>query len=439
MDYLVQFISDFFIILAQMAPYLLLGFFFSGVLHAFLPPRSIQKYLNGKPFLSSVYAAIFGVPLPLCSCGVIPTGIALYKNGASKASTVSFLISTPQTGVDSIFATYSLMGLPFAIIRPIVSFITGIFGGYSVGKLDKDTQREVILETKPIEQRSFKQKVGLVFKYGFIDFIQDIGKWLMIGLIVAALVSVLIPDNLMSVINLPPIAQMLIILLVSIPLYICATGSIPLAAVLILKGVSPGAAFILLMAGPATNAATISMIQKVLGKRTLVLFLSVIIIGALATGLLIDYVFPLSWFHIIDNGQFGMHQHHNMLQWWQIASGVILFVLLVYTSIKRYFMSRNPETESSCGCGCGSSCESESESNCNRDKKIRDMNEVKFHVEGMMCNHCKANVEKNVQALEFVKSVQVDLARKQVLVSGSDLDHQAIKECIVALGYNVME
>lgn len=439
MDYLVQFISDFFIILAQMAPYLLLGFFFSGVLHAFLPPRSIQKYLNGKPFLSSVYAALFGVPLPLCSCGVIPTGIALYKNGASKASTVSFLISTPQTGVDSIFATYSLMGLPFAIIRPIVSFITGIFGGYSVGKLDKDTQREVIIEDQNIETRTFKEKVILVFKYGFIHFIQDIGKWLMIGLIVAALVSVLIPDNLMSVINLPPIAQMLIILLVSIPLYICATGSIPLAAVLMLKGVSPGAAFILLMAGPATNAATISMIQKVLGKRTLFLFLSAIIIGAISTGLLIDYVFPVSWFHIIDKGQFGMNHHHNMLEWWQIASGVILFVLLVYTSIKRYLLNRNPETKSSCGCGCGSSCESETESNCNMEKNVRDMNEVRFHVEGMMCNHCKANVEKNVQALEFVDSVKVDLARKQVIVSGSDLDYQAIKECIVALGYKVME
>ena len=116
-QYITTFLNDFVKILSEMSPYLLLGFFFAGLLYAFIPQKKFERYFNGKPFKSSVLASIFGIPLPLCSCGVIPTGTAFYKNGASKGGTVSFLISTPQTGVDSILATFSLMGLPFAIIE----------------------------------------------------------------------------------------------------------------------------------------------------------------------------------------------------------------------------------------------------------------------------------------------------------------------------------
>ncbi len=142
---------------------------------------------------------------------------------------------------------------------------------------------------------SFKDKWITVFRYGFIEFIEDIYAWLVIGLALAAAISALIPDDAFSVLGLAPIWQMLLILVLSIPLYVCATGSIPLAAVLLMKGLSPGAAFVLLMAGPATNAATITMIGKVLGKRSLIIYLISIIAGALTFGILIDYVLPVSW------------------------------------------------------------------------------------------------------------------------------------------------
>jgi len=137
-EYLKDFGTGFAYIITEMAPYLMLGFVFAGILHLLFPKSKVRKYMGKNSFRSTLNASVLGVPLPLCSCGVIPTGISFYKHGASKSSTISFLISTPQTGVDSIFVTYSLLGLPFAIIRPIVAFITGIFGGFVTRSLDKD-------------------------------------------------------------------------------------------------------------------------------------------------------------------------------------------------------------------------------------------------------------------------------------------------------------
>ncbi|MBI9068281.1 MAG: permease [Salinivirgaceae bacterium] len=175
-EILISFFWDFILILGEMAPYLLLGFFIAGVLHAVFPTATIQKYFGGNKFSSAVNASIFGIPLPLCSCGVIPTGMSLYKNGASKGSTVSFLISTPQTGIDSILVTYSLLGLPFAIIRPIIAFITGVLGGMFTNSLEKEEKK---IETRAstaeeVKVLTFKEKVIDIFKYGFVEFLQDI-------------------------------------------------------------------------------------------------------------------------------------------------------------------------------------------------------------------------------------------------------------------------
>jgi len=317
-----NFLIDFAKILGEMSPYLLLGFFFAGLLYAFIPRERIERYFSGNPLKSSVLASLFGVPLPLCSCGVIPTGTALYRNGASKGGTVSFLISTPQTGVDSILATFSLMGLPLAIIRPLAALVTGITGGIITSVITKNESDKGAYLQPTRRNTTFSEKVKTVFRYGFVEFIQDISKWLVIGLVLAALISALIPDDFIGLLNLPPIVQMLLILAVSVPLYICATGSIPLAAILILKGVSPGAAFVLLMAGPASNVATITMIGKVLGRKSLFVYLATIVIGALSFGLLIDYILPVQWFNGIAQQHLG-HHHNEGLSWWQIASGII--------------------------------------------------------------------------------------------------------------------
>jgi len=413
-DFLKTLFIDFLTILGEMSPYLLLGFFFAGLLHAFMPRQKIEKYFSGNPIKSSFLASIFGIPLPLCSCGVIPTGAALYKNGASKGGTVSFLISTPQTGVDSILATFSLMGLPFAIIRPLAAFITGITGGVITGVVNKNEPvHQHVDEDGSNQHKSFGEKLKMVFNYGFVEFIQDISKWLVIGLVLAAIISALIPNDFFELLNLSPILQMLLILVVSIPLYICATGTIPLAAILILKGISPGAAFVLLMAGPATNAATITMIGKVLGKKSLLVYLSTIIGGALLFGLLIDYVLPVQWFSIVANEHLG-HMHAHGLSILQILSGVVLAALIVNGYIQR---RRSLKT------------------NTNQINLI-DMKLIKtIKVDGMTCNHCKANVENNLKKLDFIESAEVNLSNKTVDLSGDNIDLDKVKELIDDLGY----
>ncbi len=415
-QYITTFLNDFVKILSEMSPYLLLGFFFAGLLYAFIPQKKIERYFNGKPFKSSVLASIFGIPLPLCSCGVIPTGTAFYKNGASKGGTVSFLISTPQTGVDSILATFSLMGLPFAIIRVFAALVTGITGGLITSVVTKNESEERTFQEQSEEHKTFSQKIINVFRYGFVDFIQDISKWLVIGLVLAAIISALIPNEFFELLNMPPIVQMLLILVVSIPLYICATGSIPLAAILILKGISPGAAFVLLMAGPATNAATITMIGKVLGRKSLFTYLATIIAGALGFGLIIDYVLPVQWFTEITQQHLG-HNHGEYLNWWQITSGIILIALIINGYIQKYLKSKNNTV-------------------INLNNSTMEIKTIK--VEGMTCNHCKSNVESNLEKLNFVSKASVNLSDKTVTIEGDNLEIGKAMETVNSLGYKAV-
>ncbi len=408
---------EFIDILGEMSPYLILGFFIAGLLHAILPSNTIQKYFGNNKYLSAINASLFGVPLPLCSCGVIPTGMSLYKNGASKGSTVSFLISTPQTGVDSILVTYSLLGLPFAIIRPVIAFITGVAGGIFTNSINKTinapTKQQSIDSTT---NSTIIEKIIDVFRYGFVEFLQDISKWLIIGLVLAAAISAVIPDDFVSGLGLSPLAQIFIMLIISIPLYICATASVPLAAALILKGISPGAALVLLMAGPATNAATITMIGNVMGKKALFGYLVSIITGALFSGLIIDYMLPSNWFQIMNTSNL-THQHEMLPSWIKIASGIILILLIINGYFQKFRKNSNVE---------------------NVNVKSNDMGATKIKVEGMTCYHCKANVENNLTKLEFIIDVQVDLATGIVELNGNDINLSKVKEVVNGLGYNYL-
>ncbi len=285
------------VLVAEMAPYLLLGFLIAGLLHAFVPRTIYARYLAGNDFRSVFLAALFGVPLPLCSCGVIPTAMSMRREGASHAATVSFLIATPQTGVDSIAATASLLGLPFALLRPLAALVTALGGGALVGALTRDSGVETTAATTRAElPAGFGARCVEALKYGFGQMMQDIGKWLVVGLVIAGAITVLVPDGFFAEFGDRPLLNMLLVLAVSAPMYLCATGSVPIAAALMLKGLSPGAAFVLLMAGPATNMAAILVIGKVLGRKTLLLYLLSIIVGAMTFGLGIDYLLPREWF-----------------------------------------------------------------------------------------------------------------------------------------------
>ena len=342
---------------AEMAPYLLLGFLIAGLLRAFVPRTLYSKHLAPRNMKSVVKAAAIGIPLPLCSCGVIPTAVGLRKEGASHGACASFLIATPQTGVDSIAATYSLMGLPFAIVRPIAALFTAMFGGWLVNKYaEKDELKETDEAHESHEEhcccsheehesheehcccsheaheatepQSLKEKIHETFEYAFVEMMQDVGKWLVIGLLIAALITVAVPNEWLAALHDYKLLNMLIVLAVAIPMYICATGSIPIAVSLMAKGLTPGAALVLLMAGPAVNSASMLVIGKVFGKRTLWFYLLSIIIGAVAFGLGIDYLLPQDWFAVQGSFVDAAHGAHGLsvMDWIWIA---ILVVLLL--------------------------------------------------------------------------------------------------------------
>ena len=321
----------------EMSPYLLLGFFFAGVMHAFIPGMVYNRYLGGKGFKSVFYGALFGVPLPLCSCGVLPTAMSLRKQGASKGATASFLISTPETGVDSIIATYSVLGLPFAVIRPVAAFCNAIMGGWLINKFgDKDEVVPVDASAKTCcchhkqeetHHEGFLGKMREALRFGFVEMIEDIGKWLVIGLVIAGLITVFVPDEFFALFRGNTQLSMLLVLCIAIPMYICATGSIPIAVALMMKGLTPGAALVLLMAGPACNMASILVINKTLGRKSLVLYLVSIITMAILWGHVVDYLLPAEWFQMaLSVGRCCIEESTSWLNW---SSTIVLGLFLL--------------------------------------------------------------------------------------------------------------
>lgn len=385
---------------AEMAPYLLLGFFIAGILRVFVPRSLYTKHLAKPGMKSVVKAAALGVPLPLCSCGVIPTTVGLRREGASHGACTSFLIATPQTGVDSIAATYSLMGLPFAIVRPIAALFTAIFGGWLVNKYahedkeveDKDSSISECAHVKA-EETGLLQKVKEALDYAFVEMMEDVGKWLVVGLLIAALITVAVPNEWLAALHDYKLLNMLIVLAIAIPMYVCATGSIPIAVSLMAKGLTPGAGLVLLMAGPAVNSASMLVIGKVFGKRTLWLYLLSIIIGAMLFGLGIDYLLPGEWF-AVKSGITDAACHEEGIGIFSYVCTALLLVLMVNAlwPWKRHHHHHDDEELDAC---------------------------IIYNVEGMNCSHCAANVEKAIASVEGVEHVEVSLHEGTASIKGS--------------------
>ncbi len=398
----------FFNMLCQMAPYLLLGFLMAGVLHVFMPSTFFEKHLAKENFKSVLLAALIGIPLPLCSCGVIPTAISLRKDGASRGATVAFMISTPQIGVDSIIATYSMMGLPFAIVRPLAALLTSIAGGAVTTWFSKD--EIIVRQNCSCENNGSGGNRFIEFlRYSFIDLVQNIGKWLVVGLIVGALITILVPDSFFTNLNLPSIVTMLIVLLIAIPMYVCSTGSIPIAAALMLKGLSPGAALVLLIAGPGVSVASLLVVGKSLGKKQLLFYLASIIFGSIISGLLVDYFLPREWFALTSLSESYGHcsSHCGLgLSWLEIVSGILLVLLLINAFMLKIFKKEEAINE----------------------------NQVVYRIEGMSCNHCKNSVEKALKALDNIEDVEVILGKKEAVVTGAPND-EIVKKTVEELGF----
>ncbi len=402
-------------LVTEMSPYLMLGFFFAGLLRVVFPRHLITRYMGQRNFRSVLNASLLGVPMPLCSCGVLPAGIGFYKNGASRGSTVSFLISTPQTGVDSIFATYALLGLPLAIVRPVVAMLTGIAGGLMGNGLDRKgvTEGKIQLAQEEDHPRSVRE----LFRYGFVELLQEISRWLIIGMLIAALLSVLIPDDFFTRNISNEYLAMLLLLLASVPLYICATGSIPIAAVLIMKGLSPGAALVLLMAGPATNIATMAVIGNTMGRKTLWVYMTSIVGGAVFFGILINELIPRDW---ITSAMPSMAHDgiHGLTSGWLKWSMTAMLLALIINGAIRKWRSR---------------IKMQNEDRIKGDGMKSNVHV--FKVEGMTCAHCKASVENGLMELPSVSQVLAEPGTDKVTVEAGDIEDEEIKSTIEGLGY----
>lgn len=397
-------------IMNEMSPYILLGFFIAGLLHVFVKPAAMSRHLAGKGWKPVVKAALFGIPLPLCSCGVLPTAVSLRRQGASKGATSSFLIATPQTGVDSIAATYSLLGLPFAIIRPVAALVGAFMGGMAVSKSDDGSEPACAVAQAAAEEdipTGFWRRMAEAVRYGMVDMVGSVGKWLVIGLVVAALITVFVPDSLFISLSRYPLLAMLAVVVVAIPMYICATGSIPIAMSLMLKGLSPGIAFVMLMAGPAANFASLIILGRTQGKRATAIYVGSVVVTAVAFGLVIDLLLPRSWF-ALPAGSEAIASCHHAFGVFDTMCSAILAALLIYAPVSDYIKNKNKV-------------------------KNKIMNKT-YKIQGMSCPHCKATVERVISGLDGVETVVVNLSDGTATVEGNP-DDTAVADAVRAAGF----
>ncbi len=386
-----ELINSLLFMLNEMSPYIMLGFFIAGIMHAFISQKTFARHLSGTGFKAVVKSTLIGIPLPLCSCGVLPTAIGMRRSGASRAASTAFLVATPQTGVDSIAATWSLLGPAFAVIRPVAALVTAVFGGLAVGKAEHDGQTACVSSADYCEieeKRTFGRRFLEALRYGYIDLVGSIGGWLVAGLIIAALITVYVPADFFSALGSHPFFSMIAVLVIAIPMYVCATGSIPIAMSLMLKGLSPGTALVLLMAGPAANFASFTLISREMGRKAALIYLASIIIGAMSFGLIIDYLLPAGWFALPSMQVMTSHAHH--LELFPTVCSAILVLLLAVGFIRGHKHQHIDATE---------------------ETKI-------YTVQGMNCSHCQATVAKAIGSVKGVKQVDVNLSTGKATVEG---------------------
>ncbi|PCJ17420.1 MAG: hypothetical protein COA96_17830 [SAR86 cluster bacterium] len=341
-------LSIFWDLVVESAPWLLLGYLLAGIIKQLIPNEWIHKQLAKPGFVSIAKGAFIGAPLPLCSCGVIPTALAVRKAGASKGATSSFLVATPETGVDSISFSYAMLGPIFAIARPISALISAIVAGMLVNKFDPDDAPVEIEEVQAesscchskkqqeVVEPSLKEKLISSVKYGYGRMISDTAKWLVIGLVAATIITAVVPESFFLRWG-DGVVAMLVMVAVGLPMYICATASTPVAAGLLFAGVSPGAALVFMLTGPATNIATMGVIKEQLGTKSLIAYLVGVIGTAIVCGLVLNQLYAVFGWSL----QLSMLEHGETVPLWRQLAAILLSGLVLRVWLQPLF-SRKP-------------------------------------------------------------------------------------------------
>jgi len=322
------------------APWILLGLAAAGALHVVLPERRVAAWLGGRGFGPVLRAAALGVPLPVCSCGVVPLSLALRRKGASRPATISFLITTPESGADSVALTWGMLGPVMAVARVAASLATAVATGALAmafpGSPDED-RAAAAPGTCGCDEGSCDgadagdspRRGALVgaLRFAFVTLLDDIAFWLVVGILLTGAIAALLPSDLAVWGIGGGIVSMLLVLAAAVPLYVCASASTPIAAALVAKGVSPGAALVFLLAGPATNAASLAVFRRNFGKTFVRTYLGGIAVGSLACGLALDAILGATGLTVASRLFAGDGRGHAA---WAIASAIVLGALLVW-------------------------------------------------------------------------------------------------------------
>jgi len=424
-DKLAEIAWESWLVLGQMGPYLLFGFLMAGLLSVCISPQWVERHLGHRGFGPVLKASLFGVPLPLCSCSVIPVSASIHRHGASRAATSAFLLSTPQTGVDSIAVTYALLGWVFAVFRPVVALLTGLFGGYLVqlfdrkdGTADSDQPKAAACTEACCERAGTRNLVVRALLYGLVTLPRDIGVALLVGVLIAGAMAVLVPEGRLAAYIGGGIGSILLMMAAGVPVYVCATASVPIAAGAMHMGASPGAALAFLIAGPATNAATFTTIWKLLGRRTAALYLITVAASAIAAGLLLDWMITTVQAKV---PQLGSHVHEAPgVEWMTHAAAVTLLAVVAYSYAAGWWQRAKSHSAPQ------EAADAETPPPAER---------VELSVRGMTCGHCAETVRRALAECGGVRSAEVDLAGGRAVVTGDRFDTQQLLAAVGSLGY----
>ncbi len=403
MGVFLKWISETYFFFNEIAIYLLFGLLVAGIVHIFFPESLVRKHLGKGSFSSVIKATLFGIPIPLCSCGVVPVAKSLQKSGASKGAIVSFLIATPQIGTDSFLVTYSLLGWLFAVMRIVASFFTALISGFWINLIDRKGKTTTSQNVEDNIQTSILDRLRSILGYVEFELLGSIAKPLVIGIFIAGLISAFIPETIFETYLGHPLLSMLLMMAIGIPLYVCASASTPIAASLLLKGISPGAALVFLLTGPATNAVNITTVSQIIGKKFTVLYLFVVALVSLLLGFLLNWVSPELQLHN------HLHHHEILPDWMHFTGMLLLGGMLLFYFIQSF--KRKSESMS--------------------QKNMID-------VKGMTCQHCAANVKNAASSVNGVTNVVVNLETGKVgFDAESESSINVVKDKIRQAGYDV--
>ena len=404
-----SFVNHFWAVSVELALPLFIGALVAGCMQLLLDQNFLFRHLHGNRFSSVLKAVCLGLPLPVCSCGVIPLAVSLKEKGAGKGAVNGFVVSTPQTGVDSLLVAAAFLGWPFAVFKLLLALVLGLITGFCSAACDKESLRlspKVLDEAK--ERQSLRVKLKLAYSYAISDILGSIWLWLLVGIVLSALLAVFMEGVQLSesLAGFSLLKQMFLMLIVSLPLYVCATASIPVAAALVTAGVEPAAVLIFLIAGPATNAVAVSAITKVLGWKHLFIQLLVVVLGSLIAG----YLFS-SYIYDIKEG----HHHVHQAGWLSQLAAVSLLSLFLLNAIRMIRQKLNK---------------------VNVDTKVEVLS---FLVVGMNCGGCVKKITDFLAKQDGVTLVRIDLAKALLEVQAPGMSCSEIIESFRELGFELSE